>query len=178
MQNHPLLQFHLPDAVTGHLTGPKSFPEAKALVVIFTCNHCPYAIAYEDRLVKLAQKWQNHPVQFIAISVNDAKQYPQDSFDQMRERAVQRQFPFPYLYDESQDVAKAFGAQRTPEVFLFLMNDEVKIVYRGAIDDNYQQPKEVRETYLDNAIQSLLDNQPILKAEIPAVGCSIKWKKG
>lgn len=177
MQESKLLQFQLPDAVTGNNIGPASFAEAKALVIVFTCNHCPYAIAYEDRLVKLAQKWENQGVQLIAISANDATQYPQDSFELMRERALQRQFPFPYLYDESQAVANSFQAQRTPEVFLFSLMGDPNVVYRGAIDDNYQQPKAVKEPYLDQAIQHLMEGQPIPVDFAPAVGCSIKWKK-
>ena len=151
---------------------------AKGFVVIFTCNHCPYAVAYEDRIVALDKKFRSMGYPVIAINPNDAAAYPADSFEAMQKRAKEKGFTFPYLVDETQQVAKAYGATKTPHVYLLQKNNNKLVVkYIGTIDDNYQDADEVKEPYLANAIESLLAGETIPTVETKAVGCSIKWKK-
>lgn len=154
------------------------FPEAKGFMVVFTCNHCPYAIAYERRLVELQNRFGPRGVQLIAINPNDAKKYPQDSFELMKVRAAQRGFNFPYLHDESQEVARAYGAERTPHVFLVERKDDgqMEVVYSGAIDDNYQNASAVQQEYFAQAAEALLSGTPIEPTVTPAIGCSVKWR--
>jgi peroxiredoxin len=154
------------------------FPEAKGFMVVFTCNHCPYAIAYERRLVELQNRFGPQGVQLIAINPNDAQKYPQDSFEMMKIRAAQRGFNFPYLHDDSQEVAHSYGAERTPHVFLVQRKDDgqFEVVYSGAIDDSWDGASNVQEEYLAHAAEVMLSGQPIPKAKTPAVGCSIKWR--
>lgn len=151
---------------------------AKGFVVIFTCNHCPYAVAYEDRIVALDKKFRSMGYPVIAINPNDAAAYPADSFEAMQKRAKEKGFTFPYLVDETQQVAKAYGATKTPHVYLLQKNNNKLVVkYIGTIDDNYQDANEVKEPYLANAIEALLAGETIPTVETKAVGCSIKWKK-
>jgi peroxiredoxin len=139
------------------------------LVVIFTSNHCPYAKKYEALLSSLYKKFKPFGVDFIAICSNDGNAYPEDSFENMK----LKNFPYPYLHDESQDVARAFGAQATPEAFVF--DAEQTLRYHGAIDNNPEQSSKDTEQYLENAIQSILNSSPVPKPEAPFIGCSIKW---
>ncbi len=151
---------------------------AKGFVVIFTCNHCPYAVAYEDRIVALDKKYRSMGYPVIAINPNDAAAYPADSFEAMQKRAKEKGFTFPYLVDETQQVAKTYGATKTPHVYLLQKNNNKQVVkYIGTIDDNYQDADEVKEPYLANAIESLLAGKDLAPTETKAVGCSIKWKK-
>lgn len=146
----------------------------KLLVVIFSCNHCPYVRAWEDRLVKIQLDYANRGVQLITINSNDASKYPDDDFPGMKERARLKNFNFPYLHDMEQKVAKSYGAQRTPEVFLF---DVQKILrYHGTIDDNYDDPRAVKIHYLRNALDALLQGKKVSLGETEPVGCTIKWK--
>ncbi len=150
------------------------YADKKAVVVIFSCNHCPYVRAWEDRMVQIQADYAEKGVQLIAISANDATKYPDDSFPKMKERAREKGFNFPYLYDETQEVARAYGAERTPEVFLF---DQERILrYHGAIDDNYEDPNAVRTHYLREALDAVLAGQEPSIKETPPVGCTIKWK--
>lgn len=144
------------------------------LVVIFTCNHCPYAKAYEDRLIALQKHFDPEGVQFILINSNDAENYPDDSFLSMKERHDEKAFPFPYCVDESQAVAKSFDALCTPHCFVFDGKRELK--YKGRIDDNWQEPKKVTEHNLKDAISALLQGEEPPAHEMNAIGCSIKWK--
>jgi peroxiredoxin len=148
--------------------------DARALAVVFTCNHCPYAQAWEGRINNLAQEYGAKGVRLVAVSANDAKKYPADGFDKMKERAEQKKFVFPYLYDESQAVAQAFGATRTPEVFIF--DAEGVLRYHGAPDDNYEDENAVKQSYARDAIEAVLNGQQIAAAQTPPVGCTIKWK--
>lgn len=154
------------------------FSSSKGVVVVFTCNHCPYAIAYEQRLIALHNRYAPQGYPIVAISANDATKYPQDSFEQMQVRAAQRGFPFAYLYDESQAIAHAYGATRTPHVFVLsrTSNGEWETVYEGAIDDNWQQANAVKQHYLEDVLDALLAGSPSPIRETPAVGCTIKWK--
>lgn len=170
-----VLDFSLP-ATDGRVCNLEEFSGKKGVVVVFTCNHCPYAVAYEQRLIALHNEF-SQDIPLLAISSNDAGKYPQDSFDLMKVRATQRGFPFAYCYDETQRVAHQYGAQRTPEVYLIdLQGGQPQVVYSGAIDDNYQYPGQVKEAYLKNAMQALIAGAPIAPTETRAVGCTIKWK--
>ena len=150
------------------------YADKEAVVVIFSCNHCPYVRAWEDRMVQIQADYADKGVQLIAINANDATKYPDDSFPKMKERAREKGFNFPYLYDETQEVARAYGAERTPEVFLF---DKQGILrYHGAIDDNYENPNAVRRHYLREALDAVLAGQPPEITETPPVGCTVKWR--
>ncbi len=145
-----------------------------ALVVIFTCNHCPYAQAYEDRIITLAQKFDEEGAQFVLISSNDATDYPADSFEQMKVRQDEKDFPFPYCYDESQEVAKSFGALCTPHCFVFDRHRVLK--YKGRVDDNWKDPSAATEHNLQDAIAAVVKDEEPPAHEANAIGCSIKWK--
>jgi len=149
--------------------------DVKGYIVVFTCNTCPYAVAYEDRIIALHQKYaaQGYPV--VAINSNDKDVRPDDSYDKMKVRAKEKNFPFAYIYDETQEVAKAFGALKTPHVYILDKNRTVR--YIGAIDDNSEDAAAVKEKYAENAVDALLANKEITVKETKAIGCGIKWKK-
>jgi peroxiredoxin len=160
--------FSLPDT-----DGVEHSPgDAPATLVVFTCNHCPYALAWHDRIVAVARDYPG--VKVLAVSSNDAVRYPRDSYEAMRER-VQRDggWPMPYLYDESQDVARAYGAQTTPDCFL--IDAEGRVVYRGAPDADHEDPSQ-NAAWLRDAIDATLAGSAPANAETTPVGCSIKWK--
>lgn len=165
--------FNLP-ATDGSTYSLNSFKDSKALVVIFSCNHCPYVQAYEDRIIALQYYYKNKGVSIVAINSNDITNYPEDSFDHMIERAKSKQFDFPYLRDEEQKIAGVYGATHTPETFLF--DNERKLAYHGKIDDNWREPEKVVNRYLRNAIDELLDGNEISVPETFSIGCTIKWK--
>ena len=146
-----------------------------ASVIIFSCNHCPYVRAYVTRIRDLIQRYQNRNVGFFLINANDAGQYPEDSFEHMIPMAEHLGIGGNYLHDETQEIAKAYGAERTPEVFVFDKNR--RLVYQGAIDDNWEKPDEVSIHYLKAALDAVLENQEVLVKETQARGCTIKWKK-
>jgi peroxiredoxin len=149
----------------------KDFADRDCLVVVFTCNSCPYAVDYEDRINRLAKKYAapDAPVAVVAINVNRLEA---DRLPAMRKRAEERKFVFPYLYDESQQIAKQFGAVRTPE--FFVLNKERRIVYMGAMDDNTKE-SEVQQRYVEQAIEATLHSEPVVVAETPPVGCQVRY---
>ena len=151
-----------------------SFKDSKALIVIFSCNHCPYVQAYEDRIINLQNDYKDKGVSVVAINSNDITNYPEDSFDHMIERAKKKGFNFPYLRDEDQKIATAYGATHTPETFLF--DEKRKLVYHGKIDDNWREPEKVVNSYLSSAVDELLDDKKISIPETFSIGCTIKWK--
>ncbi len=161
-------------ATDGKKYGLESFRDAKAVVISFTCNHCPYAKAYEDRFIALAAKYAPKGIAFVAINSNDAVSYPDDSFENMKVRAREKSFPFPYLRDDLQEVARAYGAVCTPHIFV--LNSTRKLVYEGRIDDNWKDPAEAKSHDLRNAIDDLLAGNPVRVASTNPMGCSIKWK--
>ena len=167
----PVPHFQLP-SVDG-LTIDTHLIKDPVLVVVFTCNHCPYAQAYEDRLIALANHVDEEGVQFILINSNDAEEYPDDSFKAMKVRYKEKGFPFPYCHDESQHVAKSFGALCTPHCFVF--NQQRKLQYKGRVDDNWKDPEKVKERSLHDAITSLVAGKTPPVQEANAIGCSIKW---
>jgi peroxiredoxin len=167
------IPFDLP-GVDGKNHALADYANKTAVVVMFTCNHCPYVQAWEDRMVRIQKDYAGKGVQLIAIGSNDAKKYPDDSFEKMKERARAKGFNFPYLYDESQAVARAYGAQRTPEVFVF--DKSGSLHYHGTIDDNYENPNAVQQHYLRDALDAVLAGQSPATTETQPVGCTIKWK--
>ena len=141
-------------------------------VVIFTCNHCPYALAWHDRLMDVARDYPD--VHFYAINPNDAERYPRDSFEAMKERVRRDEgWPMPYLHDESQEVARAYGAKTTPDVFL--VDPPGALRYRGAPDPDHQDPS-LNASWLREALDSVLDGEEVARPETDPVGCSVKWK--
>lgn len=166
--------FNLP-GVDGKSYSLDSFKGAKVLVVIFSCNHCPYVQAYEDRLIAIQRDFSDQQVSLVAINANETQNYPEDNFPKMVLRAKQKGFNFPYLRDETQAVADAYGAHYTPEVFLF--DSERRLRYTGRIDDNWQNPAAARSHDLRAAIEAVLSGKNILSPETHAVGCTIKWAK-
>jgi peroxiredoxin len=165
--------FSLP-GVDGKEYSLDSFADKKALVVIFSCNHCPYVQAYEDRMVAIQRDYQDKGISLVAINSNETKNYPTDSFEHMVTRAKEKNFNFPYLRDETQEIADAFGADRTPHLFVFNQNRE--LAYIGAIDDNWKEPNQVKKQYLRDALDALLEGREIAEPETYAIGCTIKWE--
>lgn len=168
----PAIDFELPSMRDGDVS-LRDYADRDAVVVLFTCNHCPYAQAWEDRLIQIARDYEDQGVGFVAISANDEEKYPADSPEAMRQRATEKNFPFPYLFDASQDVARAYGAERTPEVFVF--DREGHLRYHGAPDDNYEEAQ-MTTPYLRNALDAILADREVPVTETPPVGCTIKWK--
>ncbi len=160
--------------VDGRMVSLAKIRKAKGYVVIFTCNHCPFAVAYEDRIIALHKKYAEKGFPVVAINPNDKNIQPADSYEKMQERAKQKGFPFVYLYDETQEIARAYGATRTPHVYL--LDKDLRVRYIGAIDDNHENPEEVKERYLENAIEALLAGKEVPRPETKAVGCTIKWR--
>lgn len=146
----------------------------KLLVVVVSCNHCPYVIAYEPRLVAIANEYRARGVGFVAVNANDATRYPDDGMQAMKVRADERAFPFPYLRDDTQAFVRALGARFTPEVYVF--DEERKLRYHGRIDDNHRDAARVQSHDLKNALDALLDGREPPVAETVAFGCSVKWK--
>ncbi|MEL6697157.1 MAG: thioredoxin family protein [Bacteroidota bacterium] len=150
--------------------------DAKGFVVVFTCNHCPYSKLYEDRIVAIDKKYKAKGFPVIAINPNDPETYPEDSFDNMKKRAKNKGFTFPYLWDETQEIARTYGAERTPHVYLLNKVDgKLKVAYIGAIDDNARNQDDVEDRFLENAIDALLSGKKIDEPYTRAIGCTIKW---
>lgn len=149
---------------------------AKATILVFSCNHCPYVILNEDRLAAAYRDYADKGVGMAAINANDAVNYPEDSFDAMKARAAEKGFPFPYLRDESQEVARAYGATHTPHLFVF--DADLRLAYTGAVDDDssYKTRKPVEKPYLRDALDDLVAGRPVRVPETHAIGCTIKWK--
>ena len=144
------------------------------LVILFSCNHCPYVMAYEERYKQIQSDYADKGVKVIAINSNDAVKYPDDSFDNMIHRAKERNYNIDYLYDESQDIARVYGASNTPHAFL--LDKERNLRYVGRIDDNWEDANAVQNHDLRNAIEDLLNGKELLVNSTLPVGCSIKWK--
>ena len=161
--------FELPDT-----DGAQHAPEgAIATVVVFTCNHCPYALAWHDRIADAARDYADRGVRFLAINSNDAERYPRDSYEAMQRRVAVEDWPMPYLHDATQEVARGYGAQTTPDVFV--LDSERRLRYRGAPDSDYDDPSQ-GAAWLRQALDAVLDGDQPAPAETRPVGCSIKWK--
>ena len=146
----------------------------KGTLVMFSCNHCPYVKAWENRIAAIGNGAPAQGIGVIVINSNDPSEYADDDFPEMQKRAKEKGFRFPYVVDATSDVARAFGATRTPEVYLF--DDAGKLVYKGAIDDNAQDADKVKSRYLADAIDALSSGREIAEKESRAIGCSIKFR--
>lgn len=166
-------EFALP-GVDGRTHRLHDFDESRLLLVVFWCNHCPYVQAWESRMIALAREYAPRGVASVLINANDAAAYPDDGFDPMVERARSHAYPFPYLRDDSQEVAHAYGALVTPHPMLF--DADRRLLFQGRIDDNHSEPSRVRHHYLRDALDAALGDAPIRAPELPVVGCSVKWR--
>lgn len=168
--------FNLPDTISGKMISLQQLKSNIGTVVMFICNHCPYVKHIQTELVNIANKYQAKGIQFVAISSNDVLNYPDDSPDLMQKEAKAHGYAFPYLYDESQSVAKAYQAACTPDFYLF--DRDLHCVYRGRFDASTPGNNiPVTGKDLSAAMDSLLQNKPIITDQMPSIGCNIKWKK-
>lgn len=150
----------------------------KGAIVVFTCNHCPFAKKYEDRINALNKKYEKQGYPVIAINPNDVTVAPEDSYEKMQERAKQKGFTFPYLHDETQLTAREYGATKTPHVFVLQKSGtDFWVKYIGAIDDNTDNASAAKEKYVENAVNALLAGKEVAVTTTKAIGCTIKWKK-
>lgn len=166
--------FRLLDTVSGKTLGLEELRSDKATVIVFICNHCPFVHHINSKLVKVAQKYQAKGVQFIAISSNDITDYPQDAPEFMVKVAEKEGYPFPYLYDETQEVAKVYTAVCTPDFFVF--DKDLLCVYRGRFDETRPNGRPATGKDISAALDALLANEAISSNQQPSMGCSIKWK--
>jgi len=167
--------FSLP-AVDGQRHARDDFASAKVLVVLFICNHCPYVVAVEDRIIALRKEFAPRGVQLVGICANDPTDYPDDSPERLAERWRAKDYGFPYLVDESQQVARAFGAVCTPDIYVY--GPDRRLAYHGRIDDSWKEPAKATRRELAEAIEALLAGGAPAREQNPTIGCSIKWKKG
>ncbi len=162
----------------GKMVSMKEMKNVKGVILVFTCNHCPFSKAYEERIIGLDKKYSalNFPV--VAINPNDADIVPDDSYDNMVKNAAEKGFTFPYLYDQTQEVAAEYGATRTPHVFVLQkVKDKFVVKYIGAIDNNTEDADMADKKYVEDAVDALLNNKEVTTTETKAIGCTIKWKK-
>ncbi len=167
--------FNLLDVVSNKHTSLMALKSDKATVIMFICNHCPYVKLIQKKLASLAKVYQSKGIQFIAISANDATRYPDDAPTHLKAQAIENEFSFPYLYDEDQSVAKAYGAVCTPDFFIF--DQHLLCVYRGRFDEATPgNQKPVTGADLSTALDAILNHQPVSSDQKPSMGCSIKWR--
>ena len=166
--------FNLP-SVEGGQVRRDDFQSHKVLVVMFICRHCPYVIAVEDRIVELRRQFGESGVQFVGICSNDANDYPDDAPEQLAARAREKDYGFPYLVDESQEVARRFDAVCTPDIYVY--DEHRQLAYHGRIDDSWKDADLVTRRELEAALQALLEGRSPAAEQNPSMGCSIKWKK-
>lgn len=171
--NTNLPSFRGKDVFGQYLEIPK-WAEHNPLVVMFICNHCPYVKAIEDRLIEHAIGYQKKGVKFIAICSNDPTDYAEDLPENLRKRAQEKSYPFPYLIDEDQSIAREFGAVCTPDLFVFGADQKLK--YRGRLDDSWKDPGKVLSHDLARALDAILAQKPVPFPQHPSMGCSIKWR--
>lgn len=168
-------EFTLKDTVSGKILSLQELKGAKGTVIMFICNHCPFVVHVNTELVNLANDYAKQGIGFIAISSNDVDNYPQDSPELMQKLAEQLNYPFPYLYDETQDVAKAYDAACTPDFYFF--NADLKATYHGQLDDSRPgNGKPLTGRDLRDALDAVLENKTPLEIQKPSIGCNIKWK--
>lgn len=168
-------EFTLPDTVSGKTYSLSDLAQGQVTVIMFICNHCPYVVHVNSEIVRVAQDYQAKGVSFIAISSNDIKNYPDDAPDKMTRQAKLCGYTFPYLYDASQEVAKAFDAACTPDFYVF--DQELKLRYRGRLDDSRPGTKHpLTGKDLRAALNAILQNKEVSELQYPSMGCNIKWK--
>jgi len=167
--------FQLPDVVTGETISLKTFADAKGLLVMFICRHCPYVVHVQEELARIGADYAASPLAIVAISSNDVANYPEDAPDKLKQMAEQLGFQFPYCYDESQEVARRYTAACTPDFFLFDL--DLRLAYRGQLDDSRPgNGKPVTGGDLRAAIDAVLRGEPVSPEQRPSAGCNIKWK--
>ncbi len=172
----PAPDFTLPDTVSGKILSLKDLRGDHATVIMFICNHCPYVKHVNSQLVQLAKDYQPKGISFVAISSNDVEKYPQDGPELMKENALQEGYPFPYLYDETQEVAKAYHAACTPDFSIF--DADLRCVYRGQLDDSRPKNDSISDGKdIRAALDAILNQQPVSAQQMPSLGCNIKWKQ-
>ncbi|MBF0310034.1 MAG: thioredoxin family protein [Magnetococcales bacterium] len=169
----PAAPFSLP-GVDGRTWSLSDFSQEAVLVVMFICNHCPYVQAIEERLIRLARELQPRGARFVGINSNDTVAYPEDSFDNMKKRAKQKGYPFLYLLDATQEVARSYGAVCTPDFFVY--DSQRTLRYRGRLDDSPRNEDAVTRQEMREAILALLEGKTVAEPQNPAMGCSMKWK--
>ena len=162
------------EGIDGKTHSLESYSEKEIIVIIFMCNHCPYVKAVLKRIIDLQNEFIDRGVQLIGINPNDATRYPDDSLENMKIIAKENDFSFPYLIDPSQEVAKSYNAVCTPDLYVYGKNR--KLVYRGRIDDNWEDSEKVTQQDLKLALENILSWEVITSKQIPSMGCSIKWK--
>lgn len=163
--------------VDGKMISLADYKNAKGYIVIFDCNTCPYSKAYNERIIALNKKYASKGFPVLTINANDPSQSPGDSFDEMKSQADRKKYDFPYLVDESQEVARTYGATNTPHVFVLnKANDKLKVEYIGAIDDNSRNASAVTKRYVEDAVDALLNGKNVPTTKTKAIGCTIKWK--
>ncbi len=172
---NPAPSFEL-SGIDGEVYSLESFSDKNVLVVIFMCNHCPYVKAVLQRLIDLQEETGSQGVQLVGINSNDAKRYPDDSFENMKKIADEKVMNFPYLFDGSQETAKAYEAMCTPDIYVY--GPERKLLYRGRIDDNWEYEEKVVRRNLKEAIDCIVAGKEVPDEQVPSMGCSIKWKGG
>lgn len=161
--------------VDGKMVSLKDYSDAQGFIIIFTCNHCPYSVAYEDRIIALDKEFKDQGYPVIAINPNNPEAYPEDSYDNMKIRAQNKGFTFPYLFDAGQKIYPQYGATKTPHVFLLQKEGANNVVkYIGAIDDNHKDAKAIKNDYLRDAVNNLINGKEIETTKTVAIGCSIK----
>lgn len=169
--------FKLPDVVSGKEISLSTVQDKKALLVVFMCRHCPFVQHIKEEIAKIGNDYKDTELGIIAISANDAEEYPDDSPSSLKEMAEELSFSFPFCYDETQEVAKAYTAACTPDIFLF--DKDRKLVYRGQLDDSRPGNKiPITGKDVRVAIDAILNNKPVNTNQKPSMGCNIKWKKG
>ena len=168
----PAHDFCLP-GVDGKTYSLESFKDKKALAIVFMCNHCPYVQAVLPRLIDIQNDYKG--AQLVGVNCNDVSLYPDDDLEHMKELVKNLKIPFPYLFDESQETAKAYSAVCTPDIYVY--GETRRLLYRGRIDDNWKEPNKVAQRDLRKAIENILAGKEVSGEQIPSMGCSIKWKQ-
>ncbi len=175
----PLPGFKNLPGVDGRKYSADDFRDARVLVVVFSCNHCPYVQAYEDRMIAFQKQYAARGVRLVAVNSNETIHYPEDNFDEMVRRAQAKGYNFPYVRDEDQSVAEAFGATHTPQFFVFAPEGgggPFTLRYSGKLDDNYREPGSVTRRYLQEATDAILEGKPVAEPSTFSIGCTIKWR--
>lgn len=163
--------------VDGQMVSMSDYNDAKGFIVVFTCNTCPFSKMYEQRIDDLNKKYESQGFPLLAINSNDVSKQPGDSFEEMVKRSQEKSYSFPYLYDESQAIATAYGATRTPHVYVLSKDGtNLKVSYIGAIDNNHKDASAVSQKYVEDAVDNLLSGNPVKTTSTKAIGCTIKWK--
>ncbi len=170
----PMPEFDNLPGVDGKTHASSEYARFPVLTIVFSCNHCPYVQAYEDRMIAIQRDYGSKGAQLVAINSNDLTNYPDDSFERMKERAAQKKFNFPYLRDDDQSVAERYGATHTPQFFVFDAGRRLR--YVGKMDDNWKEPQAVKEQYLRDALDALLAGRKVAVPETYSIGCTIKWR--